>query len=118
MADAMSPKARYVLLTALVPMIAAIVWIVRTPQDPETQPRPVPFYTVIHMETVSGLGRIADIVIPSLTREDDRLEEISRVIVSAEGLDVAHFYSTVEAFEANHAGSRDEAMRKASQAHS
>ena len=108
----MSYRVNAALLVALVLMIAAIVWEVRTPQDAEEQRRLVPFYTVIHSETVPGLGRIADIVIPSMTREDDRLEEVCRIIAATEGVDRANFFSTVEAFEANHAVGRDEATKR------
>ena len=58
----------------------------------------VPDYTVLNR-----LPAAADVVIPSLSREDEDREQVLRAIATVEGLDPAFFFSTAEAVEAHQA---------------
>ena len=101
----MSNKFFYVLLTATVLLIGLLVWAIRSSQVLDEQAVTVPSYTVLYRESVRDVGRadgsgfftgtFGDILIPSLTREDESLEEIFRIRATAEALDVAVFHATL-----------------------
>ncbi len=62
----------------------------------------LPDYTVLNrLPDVDGDA--ADVLIPSMSRGDDRREEIFRAIATTEGLDTAFFFSTEEALDAHQA---------------
>jgi transcriptional regulator with XRE-family HTH domain len=61
-------------------------------------PSAVPDYTVLNR-----LPAAADVVIPSLSREDEDREQVLRAIATIEELDPAFFFSTEEAVEAHQA---------------
>ena len=89
----MSRKTRLVVLATL--MLGAGLWWVSV-----IAPRgdTVPDYTVLNR-----LPAAADVVIPSLSREDADREQVLRAIATAEDIDPAFFFSTDEAVEAHQA---------------
>ena len=90
----MSPKARLVVLATLILLGAGLWWVSVIAPPGDT----VPDYTVLNR-----LPAAADVLIPSLSREDDEREQVFRAIATTEGLDPAFFFSTAEAVEAHQA---------------
>ena len=90
----MSPKTRLVVLATLILLGAGLWWVdvIAPPGDT------VPDYTVLNR-----LAAAADVLIPSLSREDEDREQVLRAIATTEGLDPAFFFSTAEAVEAHQA---------------
>ena len=119
----MSHKVFYGLLTATVLMIGLLVWVLRSPQVFDEQAGTAPPYTVLYRESVRDVGRadgrgfftgtLGDILIPSLTREDESREEIFRTIAAEEAFDVAIFHATEASFRAHRAQLKDEEHREA-----
>ena len=114
----MSRKVFYGLLTVTVLMVALLVWVLRSPQVLDERAETAPPYTVLYRESVRDAGRadgggfftgtLGDVLIPSLTRADEGLEEIFFSIATMEGLDVVFFHATEASFQAHHAQSKDE----------
>ena len=94
----MGPRHPLALLATLVLLGAGLWWVSRDapPGDP------VPGYTVLNRLPDVG-GDAADVLIPSLSREDERREEVFRAIATSEGLTTAFFFSTEEALDAHQA---------------
>ena len=90
----MSAKTRLAVLATL-SLLGAGLWLVSViaPSD-----NTVPDYTVLNR-----LPAAADVVIPSLSREDEDREQVLRAIATIEELDPAFFFSTEEAVEAHQA---------------
>ena len=94
----MGPRIRLPLLATLILLGAGLWWVLRIapPVDP------VPDYTVLNRLPDVG-GDAADVLIPSLSREDEDREAVFRAIATTEGLDTAFFFSTNEAVDAHQA---------------
>ncbi len=90
----MGPRTRLSLLAALI-LLGVGLWLVRVIAPPGDT---VPDYTVLNR-----LPAAADVVIPSLSREDEDREQVLRAIAAIEDLDPAFFFSTEEAVEAHQA---------------
>ena len=90
----MGPRTRLLLLAALI-LLGAGLWLVSVIAPPGDT---VPDYMVLNR-----LPAAADVVIPSLSREDEDREQVLRVIATIEELDPAFFFSTEEAVEAHQA---------------
>ena len=90
----MSPKTRLVVLATLILLGAGLWWVSVIVPPGDT----VPDYTVLNR-----LPAAADVVIPSLSREDEDREQVFRAIATLEDLDPAFFFSTEEAVEAHQA---------------
>ena len=90
----MRPKTRLALLATVILLGAGLWWVLRDAPPTDT----VPDYTVLNR-----LPAAADVLIPSLSREDEDREEVLRAIATTEGLNPAFFFSTEEAVEAHHA---------------
>ena len=76
-------------------LLGAGLWwviVIAPPADP------IPDYTVLNR-----LPAAADVLIPSLSREDEDREQVLRAIATTEGLDPAFFFSTEDAVEAHQA---------------
>ena len=58
-------------------------------------------------------GMLGDILIPSLTREDEGREEIFRTIATVEAFDVVFFHATEASFRAHRAQLKDGEHREA-----
>ncbi len=93
----MGPRTRLPLLAALI-MLGAGLWLVLRSAPPVDG---VPDYTVLN--SLPGGEATADVLIPSLSREDERREAVFRAIAATEGLDTAFFFSTEEALDAHQA---------------
>ncbi len=87
----MGPRTRLSLLATLI-QLGVGLWLVAPPGDT------VPDYTVLNR-----LPAAADVVIPSLSREDEDREQVLRAVATIEDLDPAFFFSTEEAVEAHQA---------------
>ncbi len=87
----MGPRTRLSLLATLI-LLGVGLWLVAPPGDT------VPDYRVLNR-----LPTAADVVIPSLSREDEDREQVLRAIATIEDLDPAFFFSTEEAVEAHQA---------------
>ena len=90
----MSPKTRLVVLATLILLGAGLWWVSVIAPPGDT----VPDYTVLNRLPAAG-----DVVIPSLSREDEDREQVLRAIATIEDLDPAFFFSTAEAVEAHQA---------------
>ena len=90
----MGPRTRLSLLATLI-LLGAGLWVVTVVAPPDDT---VPDYTVLNR-----LPAAADVVIPSLSREDEDREQVLRAIATIEELDPAFFFSTEEAVEAHQA---------------
>ena len=90
----MGPRTRLSLLATLT-LLGAGLWVVSVIAPPGDT---VPDYTVLNR-----LPAAADVVIPSLSREDEDREQVLRAIATIEELDPAFFFSTEEAVEAHQA---------------
>ena len=92
----MRPRNRLTLLATLIMLGAGLWWVSRSapPVDP------VPDYTVLNRLPDVG-GDAADVLIPSLSRENERREEVFRAIAITERLDTVFFFSTEEALDAH-----------------
>ena len=90
----MGPRTRLSLLATLILLGVGLllVSVIAPPGDT------VPAYTVLNR-----LPAAADVVIPSLSREDEDREQVLRAIATIEELDPAFFFSTEEAVEAHQA---------------
>ena len=90
----MSRKTRLVVLATLSLLGAGLWWVSVIAPPGDT----VPDYTVLNR-----LPAAADVLIPSLSRDDEDREPVLRAIATTEGLDPAFFFSTAEAVEAHQA---------------
>ncbi len=90
----MGPRTRLSLLATLI-LLGVGLWLVSVIAPPGDT---VPDYTVLNR-----LPAAADVVIPSLSREDEDREQVLRAIAAIEELDPAFFFSTEEAVEAHQA---------------
>ena len=61
----------------------------------------LPNYTVLNR--LPGGEATADVLIPSLSRGDERRQEICRAVAATESLEMAFFFSTEDALEAHQA---------------
>ncbi len=82
-------------LLATLTLLGAGLWSISVIAPPGDT---VPDYPVLNR-----LPAAADVVIPSLSREDEDREQVLRAIAAIEELDPAFFFSTEEAVEAHHA---------------
>ncbi len=93
----MKRRTRRALLATLI-LLGAAFWC-GLPDGPTDS---VPDYTVLNR--LSGVdGDAADVLIPSMSRGDDRREEVFRAIATSEGLTTAFFFSTEDALDAHQA---------------
>ena len=90
----MGPRTRLSLLATLI-LLGVGLWLVSAVAPPGDT---VPGYTVLNR-----LPAAADVVIPSLSREDEDREQVLRAIATIEDLVPAFFFSTEEAVEAHQA---------------
>ncbi len=91
----MGRRTRLALLATLILLGVGLWWIVR-----DTPPADIlPDYRVLNRLP----GGEADVLIPSLSRQDERREAVFRAIATTEGLDTVFFFSTEEALEAHQA---------------
>ena len=90
----MGSRTRLSLLATLI-LLGVGLWLVSVIAPPGDT---VPDYTVLNR-----LPAAADVVIPSLSREDEDREQVLRAIATIEDLDPAFFFSTEEAVEAHQA---------------
>ncbi len=91
----MGRRTRLALLATLILLGAGLWWVVR-----DTPPADIlPDYRVLNR--LAGVE--ADVLIPSLSRQDERREAVFRAIATTEGLDTVFFFSTEEALEAHQA---------------
>ena len=93
----MGARTRLAVLVMLI-LLGAGLWGVLRDVSPTGT---VPDYTVLNR--LPGGEAVADVLIPSLSREDERREETFRSIAAAEGLTTAFFFSTEEALDAHQA---------------
>ena len=61
----------------------------------------LPAYTILSRVDLLVGGRYGEVLIPTMTRDDDDRERVFRAIVAREGFTRAAFYSTEDAFTAN-----------------
>lgn len=61
----------------------------------------LPAYTIPSRVDLLVGGRYGEVLIPTMTRDDDDRERVFRAIVAREGFTRAAFYSTEDAFTAN-----------------
>ena len=91
----MGRRIRLALLATLILLGAGLWWVAR-----DTPPADIlPDYRVLNRLP----GGDADVLIPSLSRQDERREAVFRAIATSEGLDTVFFFSTEEALEAHQA---------------
>ncbi len=93
----MGPRHPLALLATLI-LLGAVFWC-GLPDGPTDS---VPDYTVLNRLPDVG-GDVADVLIPSFSREDEDREAVFRAIATTEELDPAFFFSTEEAVEAHQA---------------
>ncbi len=89
----MGRRTRLALLATLILLGAGLWWGDTPPADI------LPDYRVLNR--LAGVE--ADVLIPSLSRQDERREAVFRAIATTEGLDTVFFFSTEEALEAHQA---------------
>ena len=94
----MRPRNRLALLATLIMLGAGLWWVSRSAPTVD----PVPDYTVLNRLPDVG-GDAADVLIPSLSLENERREEVFRAIATTERLDTVFFFSTEEALDAHQA---------------
>ena len=94
----MGLRHRLAVLATLILLGAGLWWVLRNAPPVDT----VSDYTVLNRLPGVG-GDAADVLIPSLSREDEDREAVFRAIATTEGLDAAFFFSTDEAVEAHQA---------------
>ena len=93
----MSAKTRLAVLATLSLLGAGLWWVsVIAPADD-----PIPDYTVLNR--LPGGEAAADVLIPSLSRENQHREAVFRAVVASEGLTTAFFFSTEDALDAHQA---------------
>ena len=91
----MKRRTRRALLATLI-LLGAVFWC----GLPDVPTDSVPDYTVLNpLPDVDGDA--ADVLIPSLSREDERREEVFRAIATTEDLNTAFFFSTEDALVAH-----------------
>lgn len=93
----MRPRHRLALLATLILLGAGVWWVSRDAQLGDA----LPDYTVLNR--LPGGDAAADVLIPSLSRGDERREEIFHAIADTEGLHTAFFFSTEDALDAHQA---------------
>ena len=94
----MRPRNRLALLATLIMLGAGLWWVSRS----ALPVNPVPDYTVLNRLPDVG-GDAADVLIPSLSRENERREEVFHAIATTERLDTVFLFSTEEALDAHQA---------------
>ena len=92
----MGPRTRLALLAALSLLGAGLWWGSVTAPSLD-----LPDYTVLNR--LPGGEATADVLIPSLSRGDERRQEICRAVAATESLEMAFIFSTEDALEAHQA---------------
>ena len=93
----MRPRTRLAIIAVLI-LLSAGLWWVSWDAAPGAS---LPDYTVLNR--LPGGEAAADVLLPSMSREDEDREEVFRTIATTEGLNTAFFFSTDEALDAHQA---------------